>query len=234
MARSKPLGTITTVLSTLSLCVGIPSLAMAETPSFNCTKNLSAAESLICQDAKLSRLNHDLAQSYKSVNQRLDAEGKAALLEEQRTFFYARDRLAEEIKSSNQTSKSSLGQLMRQHLSSLQHIKPRQQASDIMGSWFVTSGGVDINKRDANTLSLHLNRVEPARGNWVCDFQGTAQATDAQAKHLVFHSNDDPQQQLLIERVGSILRVSTPQGNGTDYCGLNGTVNGDYLPLRSK
>ena len=234
MARSKPFGTITTVLSTLSLCVGIPSLAVAETPSFNCTKTLPAAESLICQDAKLSRLDRDLAQSYKNVNQRLDAEGKAALLEEQRTFLYARDRLAEEIKSSNQASKSSLGQLMRQHLSSLQHIKPRQQASDIMGSWFVTSGGVDINKRDANTLSLHLNRVEPTRGNWVCDFQGTAQATDAQAKHLVFHSNDDPQQQLLIERVGSILRVSTPQGNGTDYCGLNGTVNGDYLPLRSK
>ena len=189
---------------------------------------------MICQDAKLSRLDRDLAESYKSVNQRLDAEGKAALLEEQRTFLYARDRLAEENKSSNQASKPTLGQLMRQHLSSLQHIKPRQQASDIMGSWFVTSGGVDINKRDANTLSLHLNRVEPTRGNWVCDFQGTAQATDAQAKHLVFRSNDDPQQQLLIERAGSILRISTPQGNGTNYCGLNGTVNGDYLPLSSK
>ena len=232
MARSKPFGTIFAVLSTLSLW--IPSVAVAETPSFSCTKNLTAAESLICQDAKLSRLDRDLAQSYKNVNQRLDAEGKAALQEEQRTFLYARDRLAEEIKSSNQASKPSLDRLMRQHLSSLQHIKPRQQASDIMGSWFVTSGGVDINKRDANTLSLHLNRVEPARGNWVCDFQGTAQATDAQAKHLVFHSNDDPQQQLLIERVGSILRVSPPQGNGTNYCGLNGTVNGDYLPLSSK
>ena len=232
MARSKPFGTIFAVLSTLSLW--IPSVAVAETPSFSCTKNLTAAESLICQDVKLSRLDRDLAQSYKNVNQRLDAEGKAALQEEQRTFLYARDRLAEEIKSSNQASNPSLDKLMRQHLSSLQHIKPRQQASDIMGSWFVTSGGVDINKRDANTLSLHLNRVEPTRGNWVCDFQGTAQATDAQAKHLVFHSNDDPQRQLLIERVGSILRVSTPQGNGTNYCGLNGTVNGDYLPLSSK
>ena len=234
MARSNPLSAITTVLSTLSLCMGIPSLAVAETPSFNCTKNLSAAESLICKDAKLSRLDRDLAQSYKNVNQRLDAEGKAALLEEQRTFLYARDRLAEEIKSSNQASKSSLGQLMRQHLSSLQHIKPRQQASDIMGSWFVTSGGVDINQLDANTLSLQLNRVEPTRGNWVCDFQGSAQAANAQEKHLVFHSNDDPQQQLHIERVGSILRVSTPQGNDANYCGLNGTVNGDYLPLSSK
>ena len=232
MARSKPFGTLFAVLNTLSLC--LPSLAVAETPSFSCTKNLSAAESLICQNAKLSRLDRDLAQSYKSVNQRLDAEGKAALLEEQRTFLYARDRLAEEIKSSNQASNPSLDKLMRQHLSSLQHIKPRQQASDVLGSWFVTSGGVDINKRDANTLSLHLNRVEPTRGNWVCDFQGTAQATDAQAKHLVFHSNDDPQQQLQIERVGSVLRVSTPQGNGTNYCGLNGTVNGDYLPLSSK
>ena len=232
MARSKPFGTIFAVLSTLSLW--IPSVAVAETPSFSCTKKLSAAESLICQNAKLSRLDRDLAESYKSVNQRLDAEGKSALVEEQRTFLYARDRLAEEIKSSNQASKPSLDKLMRQHLSSLQHIKPRQQASDIMGSWFVTSGGVDINKRDANTLSLHLNRVEPTRGNWVCDFQGTAQATDAQAKHLVFHSNDDPQQQLHIERVGSILRVSTPQSNGTNYCGLNGTVNGDYLPLSSK
>ena len=234
MTRSKPLSTITTVLSAVSLCMGIPSLAVAETPSFNCTKNLSAAESLICQDAKLSRLDRDLAQSYKNVNQRLDAEGKAALLEEQRTFLYARDRLAEEIKSSNQASKSSLGQLMRQHLSSLQHIKPRQQASDIMGSWFVTSGGVDINKRDANTLSLHLNRVEPTRGNWVCDFQGTAQGANAQGKRIVFHSNEDPQQQLQVERVGSVLRVSTPQGNDANYCGLNGTVNADYLPLSSK
>ena len=234
MTRSKPLSTITTVLSAVSLCMGIPSLAVAETPSFNCTKNLSAAESLICQDAKLSRLDRDLAQSYKSVNQRLDAEGKAALLEEQRTFLYARDRLAEEIKSSNHASKSSLGQLMRQHLSSLQHIKPRQQASDIMGSWFVTSGGVDINKRDANTLSLHLNRVEPTRGNWVCDFQGTAQGANAQGKRIVFHSNEDPQQQLQVERVGSVLRVSTPQGNDANYCGLNGTVNADYLPLSSK
>ena len=232
MARSKPFGTIFAVLSTLSLC--IPSLAVAETPSFSCTKKLSAAESLICQDAKLSRLDRDLAQSYKSVNQRLDAEGKAALLEEQRTFLYARDRLAEEIKSSNQASKPSLDKLMRQHLSSLQHIKPRQQASDVMGSWFVTSGGVDIIQRDANTLSLHLNRVEPTRGNWVCDFQGTAQAANPQEKHLVFHSNDAPQQQLHIERVGSVLRVSTPQGNDANYCGLNGTVNGDYLPLSSK
>ena len=232
MARSKPFGTIFAVLSTLSLWIA--SLAVAETPSFSCTKNLTAAESLICQDAKLSRLDRDLAQSYKNVNQRLDAEGKAALQEEQRTFLYARDRLAEEIKSSNQASKPSLDRLMRQHLSSLQHIKPRQQASDIMGSWFVTSGGVDINKRDANTLSLHLNRVEPTRGNWVCDFQGTAQATNTKEKHLVCNSNDDPQQQLLIERVGSILRVSPPQGNGTNYCGLNGTVNGDYLPLSSK
>ena len=98
----------------------------------------------------------------------------------------------------------------------------------------VTSYSTESTKRDANTLSLHLNRVEPTRGNWVCDFQGTAQATDAQAKHLVFHSNDDPQQQLQIERVGSVLRVSTPQGNGTNYCGLNGTVNGDYLPLISE
>ena len=104
----------------------------------------------------------------------------------------------------------------------------------MLGSWFVTSGGVDIIQRDANTLSLQLNRVEPTRGNWVCDFQGTDQAANAQEKHLVFHSNDDPQQQLHIERVGSILRVSTPQGNEANYCGLNGTVNGDYLPLSSK
>ena len=232
MARSKPFGTIFAVLSTLSLW--IPSVAVAETPSFSCTKKLSAAESLICQNAKLSRLDRDLAESYKSVNQRLDAEGKAALVEEQRTFLYARDRLAEEIKSSNQASKPSLDKLMRQHLSSLQHIKPRQQASDVMGSWFVTSGGMDINQRDANTLSLHLNRVEPTRGNWVCDFQGTAQIPNAQEKHLVFLSNDAPQQQLHIERVGSLSRVSTPHGNDANYCGLNGNVNGDYLPLSSK
>lgn len=233
MQRKHSVNTLTTLVSIVGMGLGLSTLAHAQGPSFSCKKALTGAEQLICQDSKLSQLDRAIDSRYQQLTGRLDDAGKAALQQEQRAFLYSRNTQVESAKALNQATKQALAASLQRHLRQLQNIQPRANTHAIAGNWYVESGGVSItNMAASNLLRIDLNRVEPGRGLWVCDFKGSAKSVAANSSRVLFTNDDDPNQVLQVERVGSVLRVSNPHGSGSEFCGLNGSVDGDYLPLR--
>ena len=232
MNRKQSVFPLIKACSMLVMACGWATLAHAQGPSFNCNKAQTGAERLICQDSKLSQLDRDIHSRYQQLTGRLDAVGKTALQEQQRAFLYSRNSQVESAQALNQAIQQALAASLQRHLRTLQNIQPRTDAHAITGDWYVESGGISITTAASKLLRLDLNRVDPGRGLWVCDFKGSAQAVATNDNRVLFASDDDPQQVLQVERVGSVLRVSTPQGSGNEFCGLNGSVVGDYLPLR--
>lgn len=62
------------------------------TPSFACSRARSTTERLICGDAEAARRDREMAAAFERLRPALSAEGRAALLEAQRTFLGYRDR----------------------------------------------------------------------------------------------------------------------------------------------
>jgi hypothetical protein len=66
-------------------------------PSFDCAEAGTTVERTICGNPQLARLDADLARTYQGWRSRLNAEGRATLLDEQRAWLRTRDRCGEDV-----------------------------------------------------------------------------------------------------------------------------------------
>ncbi len=79
-------------LGVLAACLaGLPAVALAEGPTFDCARAQGEVESLICKDASLAALDRKLAEAYKAASAKATGDLATQLRTEQRGWVKGRN-----------------------------------------------------------------------------------------------------------------------------------------------
>lgn len=214
------------------------SLAMAGSaaaaPSFNCAKATSPVEKAICAHPALADQDAAIAQQYKAVRAKLDAEAVKSLTSDQRYFLSVRDNIYAEPFTGS-TPVKEIGTSMRYRLDFLKAINP-QPAAGFVGKWKNLEGEIEITRTADGQLFVAANSAQPYNGRWVCDLSGKAVAS---GDSLIVSYQDGPPWTLDLMRRGAVLTVrETPpagvekDGFGPPFCGMNGSLEGAWFAVR--
>ncbi|MDG4597321.1 MAG: lysozyme inhibitor LprI family protein [Candidatus Contendobacter sp.] len=84
-------------LSLTLCCVGLLPLATFAA-SYDCTRASTAAEIAVCDNPSLSRMDEDLAVTYRSLLDRLPPRQAAHLRDDQRSWLVARDSCGADVR----------------------------------------------------------------------------------------------------------------------------------------
>ncbi|WP_039883190.1 lysozyme inhibitor LprI family protein [Achromobacter piechaudii] len=214
------------------------SLAMAGSaaaaPSFNCAKAATPVEKSICANYKLSDQDAAIAQQYKALRGELDAEAVKSLAADQRYYLSIRDKAYAEPYTGS-TPFAELTSTMRYRLAFLKAINP-QPAAGFVGKWKNIEGEIEIKQTADGQLSVSANSSRPYSGNWVCDLSGKA-VPDGDSLTITYQ--DGRPWALALTRRGAVLvsrEIAPPgdkdEGFGPPYCGMNGSLQGDWFAVR--
>ncbi|MFD4837383.1 lysozyme inhibitor LprI family protein [Achromobacter sp. NPDC058515] len=214
------------------------SLAMAGSaaaaPSFNCAKAATPVEKAICAHPALAGQDAAIAQQYKEVRGKLDAEAVKSLTADQRYFLSVRDKIYAEPFTGSTPAKE-IGASMRFRLDFLKSINPQPPAGFI-GKWKNVEGEIEITQTADGQLFVSANSAQPYNGRWVCDLSGNAVASGDSLK--VAYQDGAPWV-LTLTRRGAVLvvRETSPSGVkddgfGPPFCGMNGSLSGDWFAVR--
>jgi hypothetical protein len=174
-----------------------------------------------------------MAVEYKKLQSALDPKAASALAQDQRWFVQVRDALAEAPKDK---APHDLGDELKDRVNFLRAINPHP-ANDFIGSWRNVAGGFDITAAPDGKLKVAGNAAHPIDGSWVCEFAGSAKASDGILS--VTEEQDEGGDQtasLRLTREGAALKVewipAPGSADGTSpHCGLNGSFGGAYFSV---
>lgn len=214
------------------------SLAMAGSaaaaPSFNCAKATTPVEKAICANPALADQDAAIAQQYKAVRAKLDAEAAKALTADQRYFLSVRDQVyAQPFSGSSPVNQ--IGARMGERLNFLKSINTQPPAGFI-GKWRNVEGEIEITQTADGQLLVSANSAQPYNGRWVCDLSGKAVA--AGGTLTVSYQDGEPWALTLTRRDGVLVVRETPPpgakdvGFGPPFCGMNGSFRGDWFAVR--
>jgi uncharacterized protein len=151
----------------------------AQGPSFNCSKAATPIEKRICSSERLSRLDRDMAEAYRSLERQLGKSGKATLLESQRAWLSQRDGCGDNA--------ACLSEMMSSRIAALKDGSPGSSErvgdlpSDIVGHWrpysdFTSPDGVSLSQGVADFGRNGLYQIEQVRPDgWVFEIVGRSQ-----------------------------------------------------------
>lgn len=203
-------------------------------PSFNCAKAATPVEKAICAHPALADQDAAIAQQYKAVRGKLDAEAVKSLTADQRYFLGVRDRIYAEPFSGS-TPVKEIGTSMRYRLNFLKSIDPQPPAG-FVGKWKNVEGEIEITRGADGQLFVAANSAQPYNGRWVCDLSGKAVAV---GDSIIVTYQDGPPWTLDLTRRGAVLvvREAPPagvekDGFGPPFCGMNGSLEGDWFAVR--
>jgi len=206
----------------------------AAAPSFNCAKATTPVEKAICAQPALADQDAAIAQQYKAVRGKLDAEAAKSLTADQRYFLSVRDNIYADPYTGSTPAKE-IGTRMRYRLDFLKSINPQPPAGYV-GKWRNIEGEIEITQTADGQLFVAANSAQPYHGRWVCDLSGKAVASGDNL-HVTYQ--DGPPWTLDLTRRGALLVVhETPpagvanDGFGPPFCGMNGSLEGAWFAVR--
>lgn len=226
-------------LFTLVLLLSLPMLGTcaAAAPSFDCEKASTHAEKAICASQTLSRIDSAIAKAYKQAQQYLadDAQAMAELKTSQRLFLLIRNAEATPHPGNDYDIQAH----MNARLDVLRGIKVKPR-SGFEGEWKTTEGSLWVGVPGKNGLRPvnATSRTHDSK-HWTCEFLGEARQ---EGDELVVQGRDKymadyASWQLKLTRRGRMLELSylrpaniTSQATYNTFCGMNGSLVGDYFP----
>lgn len=214
--------TLRTFVTTAALLLPLP--AMAAPPSFDCAKAAAPVEKAICASATLSGLDVAVAAAYGRALKALPPARVEALKKNQRLFLTVRDEAFA-------SDPGSLEERLREQAHFLEAVDPGPR-SGVAGIWGNVLGRAEIGLASSSRAVVHLSSAEPISGRWVCDVAGKAKAAGGHWRLAA-----DEGWTVTLGESGGLMTVVTTAPRGHDgptappFCGFNGTVDGDYLPL---
>lgn len=203
-------------------------------PSFNCAKASTPVEKSLCGNSILGNLDGEIAKQYKEVRGKLDAEAAKALKRDQSYFLSVRDQgYAEPFV--NTTPYAMIQTAMKSRLAFLKSINP-QPAAGFAGKWRNVEGEIEVKQAADGSYTVEANSAQPYNGRWVCDISGKAEVS-GDSLNLTY--KDGPPWVLSLKRRGPVMEVNEiiPQGVanegfGPPFCGMNGSLKGDWFNVR--
>ena len=222
-------------LVALPLTAGLlatPLPALAGPPSFDCLVAKLPVEKAICRSPILSAFDVEIAEAYGRAMSGLTNGMRTTLRKAQRSFLAARNEafgLPDE----------DLEERMADQVAFLKAIETRGRFS-LEGSWRNGIGGVDVTMRPDGVAEVSIGTNEQTRAVWVCELRGEArQGPDGWV--LAAEPGVADGWIVTLTPRGGQLGVTTRPVPGPDgpapgeplpFCGLGGTIDGDYLPVR--
>lgn len=205
----------------------------AAAPSFNCAKATTPVEKSLCGNLVLGDQDAAMAQQYKAVRGKLDAEAAKSLTADQRYYLGVRDDIYAEPYTGS-TPFKEISTSMRYRLDFLKSINPQPPAG-FVGSWKNIEGEIKITQAADGKLFVEANSSRPYTGRWVCDLRGNAVASGDTLKVTY---QDGPPWVLSLKRRGAVLvtTVTPPagveeDGFGPPFCGMNGSLARDWFAV---
>ncbi|CAB3644279.1 MAG: DUF1311 domain-containing protein [Achromobacter sp.] len=208
--------------------------ATAASPSFNCAKATTPVEKSLCANSALADQDAAIAQQYKAVRGKLDAEAAKSLTNDQRYFLAVRDQIYADPYSGSTPAKA-IGASMRSRLAFLKAINPQPPAG-FVGKWKNIEGEIEIKQGADGQLFVEANSAQPYNGRWVCDLSGKG-VVSGDSLHVTYQ--DGPPWVLSLTRRGAVLaarEIPPPgvkqDGFGPPFCGMNGSLGEDWFAVR--
>lgn len=202
-----------------------PLPALAGPPSFDCATAKAPAEKAICASAQLSALDVKIADAYGRVRAGLTGPGRDALRKNQLLFLDVRDQAATQ-------KDADLAGLLGEQLGFLRTIDTRPR-SGVGGVWRNAFGTVTVAaKGGVTTAAISTAELQTAR--WVCDVEGEVGTTGSGWVVKLDPDTADGWGLRLAPHDGLLRVVAIAPKPGVvepPFCGMAGTVEGDYLPV---
>ncbi len=216
------------------LLFALPVPAIAAPPSFDCLVAKLPVEKAICRSPILSALDVEIAEAYGRAMSAMSGEMRDTLRKVQRTFLAARDR-------AHGLPDEDLEQRLADQVGFIKSIETRGR-STIEGSWRNGIGGVEVTLRPGGVAEVTIGTNEPARAIWLCDLQGEARQEATGWVLQADRSLIEGWTVTLVLRGGQLTVTSAPKpgpdgpppGEPPPFCGMGGTIDGDYLPVRAQ
>lgn len=195
-------------LSTALLPAPLPAFAAG----FDCAKAATRLEHAICDNAQTSAADLAMADAWAALRSETTGELQAALIADQRRFLSLREAAFLEAPASEQQDR--LRGMTLDRADFLRRIA-RQTTSGYEGHWQNAFGILEI-----TGTSARLNASDPVAGRWMCLVEG-----EIDAKGQI--ATEGGPLQLTPGPAGLAVKDAA----GTDYCGLNGGLGGQYFRL---
>lgn len=200
----------------------------------DCTKAKLGVEKEICASPELMRLDAEVATAFSIARQKLDQPARAVLRASQKEF----------IKIRNLGSVAwdfNLKDHLQRRSEFLQSI--RASNGEWAGGWADDNGTIVLTKRSDGLYDVEADATDRAGGRWECSFEHGGKIRGSMM--LTVHrsqeeAEEDPHDgwMLAISKNGDALKVKAMPGPDKSisipFCGLNGRLDGAYLPVNPK
>jgi len=203
-------------------------------PSFRCDRATTHAERAICSNSTLSALDLDMARSYSAARSRLSPSARAALRADQQAFLRLREIAYERREDPVMADFGNIGDRIASRTSFLNTVRA-PAGPGLVGVWANLFGTVEVRQAGDGRLIADINTVNPETARWICQVDMTAAS---RGNRLTGRPDGDRSVTVTLERRDGFLRVTETWPGGQDeqpgYCGHNGFVEGDYLPVSAR
>ena len=143
--------------------------------SFDCATAKSVAEKMICGDPGLAAADAAIAANYASALERLDAQARKALAQDQQDFVSYRDRIAgfdQGVPKDKQNF--PLHEFMRDRAAFLGGVE--KPDAGFVGSWKNVGGVVTIKPAGPGKLEIGADTANPSTGGSECNVGGSVKS----------------------------------------------------------
>jgi uncharacterized protein YecT (DUF1311 family) len=206
-------------LAVLGFLAFVPSaLAQNAKPSFDCATAREGAEIAICRNAKLARLDREIARVYGEVANVLTGAARQRMRDDQRLFLGYRDSA---YQASRDTEELEVALQNRRDF--LQRVLDNRDGSDAAEGYYENALGMMSITPSGDVFEVTVQTAGPG-GRWICEATVTARRADGR---LTGKSEDGLR---LSGRYGDGNVTITASGvEQAGVCGHNGSLDGTFF-----
>jgi uncharacterized protein len=191
--------------------------AARDQPSFDCRKAASPSERTICANLLLSRLDSELARTWKEfLDAFLDPLQKTRMKADQKTWIAGREKCGDDG--------NCIGKFYQERLATRKGADPAHRFS---GVYEVKDTGAFALYPIGDRYLVSIQTADPQQGNWTCQLDGEAESAGDDLKIVVggseFRARLKDRDTLIVPEGDSVFAAASK------FCGLNGTFAFSYL-----
>lgn len=195
-----------------------PATAQNAKPSFDCATARGGAELAICRNAKLARLDREIARVYGEIVADLDDGTRQVLRDDQRAFIATRN-----VSFQASRDVEELDVLLKNRRDFLQRVLDNREGSDAREGYFESDLGLLSVTRSGKGYEITIQTAGPG-GRWICEATVPARETKGRLT-----GRGENGLSVTVQYADGFVIVSGAGVEEAGICGNNGTLDGNFF-----